>query len=82
MHATLYWSVNLLSGVYETPGGTILLNAHLDIEYFTMDKEVQRIKRGLGIKFSELVYNGRSLKYIFIFYLFLRRAWQIIFRTC
>lgn len=45
-------------GIYETPGGTILLSAHLDIENFTMDKEVRRIKQGLGIKFSELVYNG------------------------
>uniref|UniRef100_A0A8C7YR37 Argininosuccinate synthase n=1 Tax=Oryzias sinensis TaxID=183150 RepID=A0A8C7YR37_9TELE len=45
-------------GIYETPGGTILLKAHLDIETFTMDKEVRRIKQGLGIKFSELVYNG------------------------
>uniref|UniRef100_A0A8D3CY88 Argininosuccinate synthase n=1 Tax=Scophthalmus maximus TaxID=52904 RepID=A0A8D3CY88_SCOMX len=45
-------------GIYETPGGTILLQAHLDIETFTMDKEVRRIKQGLGIKFSELVYNG------------------------
>ncbi|KAK2819204.1 hypothetical protein Q5P01_024765 [Channa striata] len=45
-------------GIYETPGGTILLHAHLDIENFTMDKEVRRIKQGLGIKFSELVYNG------------------------
>lgn len=45
-------------GIYETPGGTILLSAHLDIETFTMDKEVRRIKQGLGIKFSELVYNG------------------------
>ncbi|KAI9524612.1 Adenylosuccinate synthetase [Dissostichus eleginoides] len=45
-------------GIYETPGGTILLQAHLDIETFTMDKEVRRIKQGLGIKFAELVYNG------------------------
>uniref|UniRef100_A0A671YR10 Argininosuccinate synthase n=1 Tax=Sparus aurata TaxID=8175 RepID=A0A671YR10_SPAAU len=45
-------------GIYETPGGTILLKAHLDIETFTMDKEVRRIKQGLGIKFSELIYNG------------------------
>lgn len=49
-----------LSGIYETPGGTILLKAHLDIETFTMDKEVRRIKQGLGIKFSELIYNGLS----------------------
>ncbi|KAM4533094.1 argininosuccinate synthase isoform 1-T1 [Fundulus diaphanus] len=46
-------------GIYETPGGTILLKAHLDIETFTMDKEVRRIKQGLGIKFSELIYNGK-----------------------
>ncbi|CAG5867507.1 unnamed protein product [Menidia menidia] len=45
-------------GIYETPGGTVLLEAHLDIETFTMDKEVRRIKQGLGIKFSELIYNG------------------------
>ncbi|KAM6901095.1 argininosuccinate synthase [Lycodopsis pacificus] len=45
-------------GIYETPGGTILLKAHLDIETFTMDKEVRRIKQGLSIKFAELVYNG------------------------
>lgn len=55
-----------LLGIYETPGGTILLKAHLDIETFTMDKEVRRIKQGLGIKFSELVYNGKTLKYIFV----------------
>ncbi|KAK0140777.1 Argininosuccinate synthase [Merluccius polli] len=45
-------------GIYETPGGTILYQAHLDIETFTMDKEVRRIKQGLGITFSELLYNG------------------------
>lgn len=55
-----------VSGIYETTGGTILLKAHLDIETFTMDKEVRRIKQGLGIKFSELVYNGKSLKYIIL----------------
>ncbi|KAM4634650.1 argininosuccinate synthase [Polymixia lowei] len=45
-------------GIYETPGATILFQAHLDIETFTMDKEVRRIKQGLGIRFSELLYNG------------------------
>ncbi|XP_077943887.1 argininosuccinate synthase isoform X2 [Gasterosteus aculeatus] len=44
-------------GIYETPGGTILFKAHLDIETFTMDKEVRRIKQGLSIKFSEFIYN-------------------------
>lgn len=54
----------VLSGLYETPGGTILLQAHLDIETFTMDREVRRIKQGLGIKFSEQVYNGKTMNYI------------------
>lgn len=46
-------------GIYETPAGTILYHAHLDIEAFTMDREVRKIKQGLSLKFSELVYNGR-----------------------
>ncbi|NWR63534.1 ASSY synthase, partial [Bucorvus abyssinicus] len=45
-------------GIYETPAGTILYHAHLDIEAFTMDREVRKIKQGLALKFSELVYNG------------------------
>ncbi|XP_063172145.1 argininosuccinate synthase isoform X1 [Candoia aspera] len=45
-------------GVYETPAGTILYHAHLDIEAFTMDREVRKVKRGLALKFAELVYNG------------------------
>ncbi|XP_044296101.1 argininosuccinate synthase [Varanus komodoensis] len=45
-------------GIYETPAGTILYHAHLDIEAFTMDREVRRIKQGLALKFAELVYNG------------------------
>ncbi|NXE09499.1 ASSY synthase, partial [Lophotis ruficrista] len=45
-------------GIYETPAGTILYHAHLDIEACTMDREVRKIKQGLALKFSELVYNG------------------------
>ncbi|XP_066568724.1 argininosuccinate synthase [Amia ocellicauda] len=45
-------------GIYETPGGTILYHAHLDIETFTMDREVRKIKQGLGVRFSEQIYNG------------------------
>ncbi|KAJ7307985.1 hypothetical protein JRQ81_008484 [Phrynocephalus forsythii] len=45
-------------GIYETPAGTILHQAHLDIEAFTMDREVRKIKQGLAAKFAELVYNG------------------------
>ncbi|XP_061460109.1 argininosuccinate synthase isoform X2 [Rhineura floridana] len=45
-------------GIYETPAGTILYHAHLDIEAFTMDREVRKVKQGLTVKFAELVYNG------------------------
>ncbi|GIY19281.1 argininosuccinate synthase [Caerostris darwini] len=45
-------------GVYETPGGTIIHAAHTDLEVFTTDKEIYKIKKNLSIKFSELVYNG------------------------
>ncbi|EKX49101.1 hypothetical protein GUITHDRAFT_68321 [Guillardia theta CCMP2712] len=45
-------------GVYETPGGTILRAAHLDIEALTLDREVLRIRDMLSLKYSELVYNG------------------------
>jgi len=45
-------------GVYETPGGTILYNAHRDIEGIAMDREVMRLRDMLSAKFAELVYNG------------------------
>ncbi len=45
-------------GVYETPGGTILRAAHMDIEGIAMDREVMRLRDMLSPKFSELVYYG------------------------
>ena len=45
-------------GVYETPGGTILHVAHMDIEGIAMDREVMRIRDMLAAKYAELVYNG------------------------
>lgn len=45
-------------GVYETPAGTILRNAHLDIEGLTMDREVMQIRDSLIPKFAQLIYNG------------------------
>ena len=45
-------------GVYETPGGTILHEAHKDIEGIAMDREVMRLRDMLSAKFSELIYNG------------------------
>ena len=45
-------------GVYETPAGTILLNAHMDIEGIAMDREVMRLRNMLSPVFAEIVYNG------------------------
>jgi argininosuccinate synthase len=45
-------------GVYETPGGTILHVAHLDIEGIAMDREVMKLRNMLTAKLSELIYNG------------------------
>jgi len=45
-------------GLYETPAGTILYQAHMDIENFTMDREVRRVKHSLAVNFTEQVYRG------------------------
>ncbi len=45
-------------GIYETPGGTILWEAHRDLEGIAMDKEVMHLRDMLIPKFSELIYNG------------------------
>jgi len=45
-------------GVYETPGGTILRFAHMNMESITMDREVMHLRDSLIPKYSELVYNG------------------------
>jgi argininosuccinate synthase len=45
-------------GVYETPGGTILLAAHRGIESITLDREAAHLKDSLMPKYAELIYNG------------------------
>ena len=45
-------------GIYETPGGTILLEAHRGIEQITLDREACHLKDGLMPKYAELIYNG------------------------
>lgn len=45
-------------GVYETPAGTILLRAHMDLEGLVLDREVQHLKDMLMPKIAELIYNG------------------------
>eukprot|EP00535_Pseudo-nitzschia_heimii_P003109 CAMPEP_0197173544 /NCGR_PEP_ID=MMETSP1423-20130617/433_1 /TAXON_ID=476441 /ORGANISM="Pseudo-nitzschia heimii, Strain UNC1101" /LENGTH=418 /DNA_ID=CAMNT_0042622371 /DNA_START=60 /DNA_END=1316 /DNA_ORIENTATION=+ len=45
-------------GVYETPGGTLLREAHMDLEGICMDREVKRITEGMSNEFARLCYNG------------------------
>jgi argininosuccinate synthase len=45
-------------GVYETPGGTILHNAHRAVESLTMDREVMHLRDSLIPRYAELVYYG------------------------
>ena len=45
-------------GIYETPGGTILLEAHRGIEQITLDREACHLKDELMPKYAELIYNG------------------------
>ncbi|WP_297492000.1 argininosuccinate synthase [Acidocella sp.] len=45
-------------GVYETPGGTILLAAHRGIESITLDREAGHLKDSLMPRYAELLYNG------------------------
>lgn len=45
-------------GVYETPGGTILEEAHRGVESITMDREVMHLRDSLVPRYAEMVYNG------------------------
>ncbi len=45
-------------GVYETPGGTILLAAHRGIESITLDRGAMHLKDELAVKYAQLIYNG------------------------
>ena len=45
-------------GVYETPGGTILLHAHRQIETLTMDRSLMSLRDSLVPRYGEMVYNG------------------------
>ncbi|MEM7005624.1 MAG: argininosuccinate synthase [Pseudomonadota bacterium] len=45
-------------GIYETPGGTILLTAHRGIEQITLDKGAAHLKDELMPRYAELIYNG------------------------
>ena len=45
-------------GIYETPGGTILLEAHRGIEQITLDREACHLKDEIMPRYAELIYNG------------------------
>ncbi|PLX96122.1 MAG: argininosuccinate synthase [Desulfuromonas sp.] len=45
-------------GVYETPGGTILEEAHRGVESITMDREVMHLRDSLIPRYAEMIYNG------------------------
>jgi argininosuccinate synthase len=45
-------------GVYETPGGTILLYAHQELESLVLDRETMHFKEMVAVKYAELAYNG------------------------
>ncbi|MCR5279172.1 MAG: argininosuccinate synthase [Lachnospiraceae bacterium] len=46
-------------GVYETPGGTILYEAHQQLEELILDRETYREKKEMGDKLAQLVYEGK-----------------------
>ena len=46
-------------GVYETPGGTILMAAHEQLEELVLDRATMEIKKNLGNKFAQIVYEGK-----------------------
>ena len=46
-------------GVYETPGGTILITAHRALESLTLDRETMHYKQQVALKYADLVYNGQ-----------------------
>jgi len=46
-------------GVYETPGGTILMEAHAQLEELVLDRATMEMKKNIGNKFAQVVYEGK-----------------------
>ena len=46
-------------GVYETPGGTILMEAHKQLEELVIDRATMEVKKDLGNKLAQVVYEGK-----------------------
>lgn len=45
-------------GIYETPGGTVLMQAHKELELLTLDRDTLHFKEIIAVKYAELVYDG------------------------
>jgi len=45
-------------GIYETPGGTLIVAAHRELEAMTLEREVKHYKQQIALKYAELVYFG------------------------
>jgi len=46
-------------GVYETPGGTILMEAHKQLEELVLDRATMEVKKEMGDKLAQVVYEGK-----------------------
>jgi argininosuccinate synthase len=46
-------------GIYETPGGTILVEGHQALEELCLDRETLHYKQQIALKYADLVYNGQ-----------------------
>ena len=46
-------------GVYETPGGTILMEAHQQLEELILDRDTYAVKKNIGNKLADVVYEGK-----------------------
>ena len=46
-------------GIYETPGGTILMEAHKQLEELTLDRATMEMKKDIGNKLAQVVYEGK-----------------------
>ncbi len=46
-------------GVYETPGGTILMEAHSQLEELVLDRATMEVKKDMGNKMAQIVYEGK-----------------------
>jgi argininosuccinate synthase len=61
-------------GAYETPGGTLIMKAHQELERLTVDRETAHFQQALSVRYAELVYNG-------LWFSHLREALDGFFKT-